>query len=150
MQSLTKPGMKEIREAVDAALEEVGKDLGVGLMLGNGSFTSTEGHFRLNVTVLGEGGKVESPEAKAWPVYCTAYGFKAEDLGAVFHSQGKAFKITGIKPSRSQYPISGERVPDGKGFKFPVAQVLRALGREVPAGLEFARRRRGFGYGFED
>lgn len=148
MQSLTKPGMKSIREAVDAALEEVGKDLGVGLSLGSGSFTSVEGHFRLNVVTLGEGGKVESPEAKAWPTYCTAYGFKPEDLGATFHSQGRAFKITGIKPSRSQYPISGERVPDGKGFKFPASQVLRALGREVPTGLEFTRRRRGFG--FED
>lgn len=150
MQSLTRAGMKEIREAVEAALEDVGKDLGVGLSLGTGSFTSGEGHFRLNVVTVGESGEVVSPEAKAWGVYCTAYGFKPEDLGTVFHSQGKAFKISGIKPSRSQYPISGERVPDGKGFKFPASQVLRALGREVPAGLEFTRRRRGYGFGFED
>ena len=148
MQSLTKPGMKAIREAVDAALEDVGKDLGVGLTLGNGSFTSVEGHFKLHVTVLGEGGVVESPERKAWPVYCTAYGFAVDDLDKVFHSGGKAFKITGIKPGRSQYPICGDRVPDGKAFKFPASQVLRALGKTVPPGLEFVRRRRG--YGWED
>jgi len=135
VKELTRPAMKAIREAIDVALENVGKDLGVSLTLGNGSFGSTEGHFRLNVTTLGDGGKVESAEAKAWPVLCTVYGFKNEDLGATFFSQGHIFKITGIKSSRSQYPISGERLADGKSFKFSPAQVLHALGRPAKVFL---------------
>lgn len=150
MQSLTRTGMGQIRSAVEAALVNVGEHLGVGLTLEGGRFSAKEGHFKLVATVLSESGEVQTPERMAWKTVATAYGFQVDDLDKVFRVGGKAYKISGIKPSRSQYPISADRVPDGKGFKFPTAEVLRALGREVPEGLEFTRRRRrGFGY-FED
>ena len=65
MQSLTRAGMKSIREAVEVALQEVGADLGVGLSLGNGSFREHEGHFRLNVG-LGWGRKYRDWAGDSW------------------------------------------------------------------------------------
>lgn len=147
MQTLTKQSMKAIREAVDAALVEVGKDLGVGLAVGSGSFRSNEGHFRLNVVTASPNGVVESPERKAWSLHCAGYGFTPEDLDKTFVSQGRTFKIRGIKTSRPSYPISADRMPDGKGFKFTAEQVLSALGRTVPDHVRVARRRRRMPWG---
>lgn len=144
MQSLTRAGMKSIREAVEVALQEVGADLGVGLSLGNGSFREHEGHFRLNVVTGGSGD--ESPVQSSWDRICKSYGFEPEDFGRTFVSQGQTFKITGLQTSRPTYPITADRQPDGKRFKFTVPQVLQAMGKPVPDHVVPVRRRRRFGW----
>jgi len=147
MQTLTKAGMKEIREAVEVALKEVGADLGVGLSLGNGSFRDHEGHFRLNVVTGGDGDTDESPQQAAWDRICKGYGFEPADYGKTFVSQGHTFRITGLQTSRPTYPISADRLPDGKRFKFTVPQVLTAMGKTVPDHVQTVRRRRRFPWG---
>ena len=147
MQTLTRDGMTRIRTAVEKALSEVGKELGVGLSLGNGRFSESEGHFKLNVvpTTVGANGtnQVVSPEAAAWGPWATLFGFKKEDLNAQFKSGRDTFAIVGCKPNRYKYPIAGKRVSDGKMFKFAVSQVLRALGRTVPQHILIGESSRG-------
>jgi hypothetical protein len=130
---LNRAKMKEIREQVDAALHEVGLNLGVSLSLGNGSFGDTEGHFKLKVVNVGAGGGVvENPERKSWSVFCKQYGLRVDDLDKVFVVNGTNYKIEGVKPSRSKFPISAKRVSDGRGFKFPAESVLIGLRRVLP------------------
>lgn len=125
MKTLTKLGMQQIRASVEAALKDIGVELGVSLQLGRGSFRSNEGHFRLNVLASGDGEK--SVEAANWELYCTQYGLEVGDLGKTIEAGGIKFKITGIMPSRPKFPILGERLSDGRKFKFRVAEVLSAL-----------------------
>lgn len=129
---LNRAKMKEIREQVNAALIEVGLKLGVNLSLGTGSFGDTEGHFKLKILSLVAGGVVENPERKSWSVFCKQYGLHVDDLDKVFVVNGTQYRIEGVKPSRSKFPISAKRVSDGRGFKFPAESVLIGLRRELP------------------
>lgn len=123
---IDRKAMETIRAAVNAVLAGVAKDLGVGLTLGNGSFSSIDGHFKLNVTPVASNGVIESPERKAWPLYCESYGFEESDLGAEFYSNGHRYTIEGIRPSAHKMPMMVKRV-DGKLFKMEAWSVLYAL-----------------------
>ncbi|MCY1740743.1 hypothetical protein [Ensifer sp. SL37] len=57
------------------------------------------------------------------------YGLEATDFEREFIASGERFRITGIDPRRPKYPISVERIPDRRGFKFTadnVAMLLKA------------------------
>jgi hypothetical protein len=87
--------------------------------------------------------KIVNADAKAeeakrvLAIYGRHYGLEADDYGATFISQGRRFKLTGVKPSRPSYPISAECLSTGKGFKFPrsvVAQIAaQRTARPAPA-----------------
>ncbi len=75
-------------------------------------------------------GEIESPEAKDFKRYAKQYGFEPEDLGSEFTHRGEKFRITGLKTRRRRFPISAERIKDGRGFKFPV-EAVKGDGRPV-------------------
>ncbi|GLQ78067.1 hypothetical protein GCM10007881_15830 [Mesorhizobium huakuii] len=57
------------------------------------------------------------------------YGLEAADFEREFIAGGERFRITGIDPRRPKYPISVQRIPDRRGFKFTadnVAMLLKA------------------------
>ena len=61
------------------------------------------------------------------------YGLQPSDFGREFRTGSERFRITGIDPKRPRYPISAERIPDRRGFKFTAENVvlfLRAKGNE--------------------
>lgn len=68
-----------------------------------------------------------------WDIYCRNYGFKEEDLGKTFSSNGSVYRLTGIKPSNRKYPILARKLNARAGanadYKFPPEMVLRVLNR---------------------
>ena len=42
-------------------------------------------------------------------------------------TRNEMFRIVAINPNRPKYPISAERVSDGRGFKFPANNVVLYL-----------------------
>lgn len=55
------------------------------------------------------------------------YGLARSDFGREFGTGNERFKITGIDPKRPRYPISAERIPDRRGFKFTAENVAMFL-----------------------
>lgn len=55
------------------------------------------------------------------------YGLAASDFGRESTTGGDRFWITGIDPKRPKYPISTERIGDGRGFKFTAENVAMLL-----------------------
>jgi hypothetical protein len=55
------------------------------------------------------------------------YGLEAGDFGREFITGGERFRITGIDPRRPKYPISVERMPDRRSFKFTADNVTMLL-----------------------
>jgi hypothetical protein len=51
------------------------------------------------------------------------YGLSAGDFGREFTAGGERFRLSGIDPRWPRYPISAERIPDRKGFKFTAENV---------------------------
>jgi len=119
--------LRTVRPRVDQALEALGKELGVEFNLGNASFDDKTATFKLNIAVIGEDGEVVDVEAETFKQRATLYGLSPDDLGKTFNTNNGTFKITGLKPSRRKYPISADRVDDGKGFKFTAENVKRCL-----------------------
>ena len=55
------------------------------------------------------------------------YGLAPSDFGREFITGGERFRITGIDPKRPKYPVSAERLPDRRGFKFTAENVAMLL-----------------------
>ena len=74
-------------------------------------------------------GAIYSPDKAMFEVLAPHFGLNPSDHGRTFRSKGELFRIVAINPNRPKYPISAERVADGRGFKFPAENVEMYLQR---------------------
>jgi hypothetical protein len=72
-------------------------------------------------------GSLYEPERVTFELMAEMFGLKPDDFGRVFVTGGETFRITGINPNRPRYPISAERIPDRRGFKFAAENVALYL-----------------------
>lgn len=83
--------------------------------------------FRVSIPL--PDGTVLDPERLRFEALAEAFGLSPADYGRQFNTGREQFRITGLDPCRPKYPVSAERVPDGKGFKFTAEQVALLLQR---------------------
>ena len=83
--------------------------------------------FRVGIPT--EDGTIYSPDKAMFEVLAPHFGLEPTDHGRTFRSQNDLFRIVSINPNRPKYPISAERVSDGRGFKFPAENVVMYLQR---------------------
>jgi hypothetical protein len=81
--------------------------------------------FRVSIPL--PDGTALDPERLRFEALVEAFGLSPADYGRQFSTGRERFKITGIDPRRPKYPVSGERIPDGQGFKFTSDQVALLL-----------------------
>lgn len=81
--------------------------------------------FRVGIPM--DDGALYSPDKAMFEVLAEQFGLEPSDYGRAFRARGEIFRITAINPNRPKYPISVERVSDGRGFKFPVEDVVLYL-----------------------
>ena len=81
--------------------------------------------FRVGIPM--EDGALYSPDKAMFELLAGHFGLEASDHGRTFRTRGETFRITAINPNRPKYPISVERVADGRGFKFPAEEVVLYL-----------------------
>jgi hypothetical protein len=74
-----------------------------------------------------EDGAIYSPDKAMFEVLAPHFGLEPSDYGRTFRSKDELFRIVAINPNRPKYPISAERVSDGRGFKFPAENVAMYL-----------------------
>lgn len=74
-------------------------------------------------------GEIYSPEKAMFEVLAPHFGLQPSDYGRTFKTGGDIHRIVGINPNRPKYPISTERVSDGRGFKMPADNVTMYLQR---------------------
>ncbi len=83
--------------------------------------------FRVGIPMAD--GAIYSPDKAMFKVLALQFGLEPSDYGRTFRSKGELFRIVAINPNRPKYPISAERVSDGRGFKFPADNVAMYLQR---------------------
>ena len=81
--------------------------------------------FRVGIPM--EDGAIYSPDKAMFEVLAPHFGLEASDYGRTFRSGGDLHRIVGINPNRPKYPVSTERVSDGRGFKMPAENVAMYL-----------------------
>lgn len=74
-------------------------------------------------------GTLYSPDKAMFEVLAPHFGLEPSDYGRTFKTGGDLHRIVGINPNRPKYPISTERVSDGRGFKMPAENVVIYLQR---------------------
>lgn len=68
-------------------------------------------------------GTLHSTEKAVFEAFAEEFGLNPSDYGRIFKTNGEAFRITGINPHRPKYPISAERLADGRAYKFSVENI---------------------------
>ena len=94
-----------------------------------------EASFRVSLPLAD--GSTRNPDQLLFELLAPEFGLEPEDYGREFTTGRDWFKLTGIDPRRPKYPISADRIADGKGFKFTaenVAILLRASLKNVSPG----------------
>ena len=86
--------------------------------------------FRVGIPM--EDGALYSPDKAMFEVLAPHFGLAPSDYGRTFQTGGDLHRIVGINPNRPKYPISTERVSDGRGFKMPAENVAMYLQRSDP------------------
>ncbi len=132
MTSLTRNDVSQLRIEIDAALAEIAKRHNLLISLGNCRFSATEARFskvtvrtqELNVAPGTNVLSVSKLEEQDYLARYAAYGLPAGSLHRKFTLNGKVFEITGLKPSRKKYPVSGKSV-SGRNLKFTASAVIR-------------------------
>ncbi|MCH4561295.1 hypothetical protein [Mesorhizobium jarvisii] len=85
---------------------------------------SFEPAFRISITA--PDGKTLNLDKEMFALLAEQYGLEAADFEREFIAGGERFRITARRP---KYPISVQRIPDRRGFKFTadnVAMLLKA------------------------
>ena len=72
-------------------------------------------------------GAIYSPDKAMFEVLAPHFGLEPSDYGRTFRSRDEVFRVMAINPNRPKYPISAERVSDGRSFKFPADNVRMYL-----------------------
>jgi hypothetical protein len=86
--------------------------------------------FRVGIPM--EDGVIYSPDKAMFEVLAPHFGLEPSDYGRTFRTSGDLHRIIGINPNRPKYPISTERISDGRGFKMPAENVAMYLQRSDP------------------
>ena len=104
-----------------------------GLTVEGGELSDIDLHHSFNIDfrvgIPMEDGVIYSPDKAMFEVLAQHFGLKPSDYGRTFRSGQDLHRIVGINPNRPKYPISTERVSDGRGFKMPAENVVMYLQR---------------------
>ena len=118
---MTRKNLRELSAAMAEALAGIEERFSVKFAVGGGRYSESEVTYKVTASAVGENGETYSREAEEFTKYAGTYGLKPEWLGEEFSSNGKKFRITGLKPSRRKYPVSAVNIASGKSYKFPAS-----------------------------
>lgn len=126
MNSIKRSDCKIIRTALNKALADVGKELGLDIRAGNASYDDISVRFKVECVCTGaDKGKADF-EAECGYFHLPASAYKAE-----FKYNGKTWILEALKPNRPKYPIlASQKSAPGSNFKLP-RQAISTL-QEIP------------------
>lgn len=126
---LTPVACEKIQSRMLAACQEIAADH--GLVIEGAGWHGMESGFSFEpifrVSIPASDGTAFNLEKDRFAFLAEQYGLSAADFGCEFSTGRERFRITGIDPKRPRYPISAERIPDRKGFKFTAENVAILL-----------------------
>ncbi len=105
--SFNKSNIKTARLDFQNALNRIGEQFGVKILLGNINYLDHEIKSKVTITI-------DSPAAAAKAVERVP---SFVEIGKKIIIGGVEYVVSGYKPRSNKYPVCVKRVRDGKGFK---------------------------------
>lgn len=120
---ITNQNLNAFRRSFEIAMKALEEKYDVNIEMGNIRYSADSFRSKIEVTNKVAGKSAEEVEFGKW---CGMFGLKESDLGRQFTSNGRVFTLTGIKPSRRKYPISGVGQRGGR-YKFTESVVKNLI-----------------------
>ncbi len=117
---------RQMAVEMEQALKSIGEKYGVAITPAGGTFSSTEWTTKFKVTCSGEQGEWNAKVD--FSRLCAVYGLSPDDFGKEVTYGFKRYRIVGIRPRRSVYPILLEDTITRKSILMPAEQVRLMLG----------------------
>ena len=125
--------LKFIRTVLQSKLDNLIE--GVKFDLGNIRFTSTNATIKVNMSLVGGSGEVQTEEKNNWKRYAPLEGLPEDGIGKRIYVSGnsgrKLVEIIGFSSRSRKYPILVKDVLTGKIFKYGVYPIQMGF-KEIP------------------
>ena len=116
-----------VREKMQIALNAVGTELGIKIVLGSIRFDAFGFSFKGTSKVVGTDPVVTAKQE--WDEKCRWFGLTPDDYGKVFYADGVGYRLCGFKSGKSKYPVHATRLSDGKTYRFTSWTIREKLNR---------------------
>ena len=127
MDQITKPYLNNFREKFGKTLDEFGEQEDVTIEMGNISYSNNIFNVRLKVTIAGDAEEaarlqfIDVLESNPYLFSDKDHTLVPEDYGVEFTCFSNHYKLVGLKPRSTKYPLVVEKDgKDGKRFKLPL------------------------------
>lgn len=121
--------LRAIRTRIEQALEPIATELGIGITMGHGSFSSETATLKLELGVIDAAtGEVSSNEARSWELHAPMVGLPKDGVNKTFTLRGNTYVILGWADRRHKNPIIARDQSSNKRYVFRVTTVKLAMG----------------------
>jgi len=129
--NLTPALCERLRRDLLAACQEVAGAQGLAVEGGDLSDIDLRHGFDIGfrVGIPTTDGSLFSHERALFEALAGSFGLEPSDYARSFRTGGESFRVTAINPNRPRYPISAERIVDGRGYKFAAEDVAMYLSK---------------------
>jgi hypothetical protein len=113
---ITQVGRTEHRllsQEIGEAIKAIGTKYGVTFDVGGGTVGAMTGRIHVNVEIMPEAGGMTAAE-KEFKAWCGRIGMKPEHWAQTFISNGRLFRISGLKIGSPKYDLLADEV-GGRG-----------------------------------
>ena len=127
--NLTPALCERLRRDLLAACQQVAATHGLAVEGGDFSDIDLRHGFDIGfrVGIPTTDGSLLSHEKALFEALANSFGLEPSDYARSFKTDGEIFRVTAINPNRPKYPISAERVADGRKYKFTAEKVVLYL-----------------------
>ena len=127
IQTINRQTIALIAKQAEQALQGVADELGIDVQHQGGRFDPDAGTYTPKFVFSIEGADEMAFARDARYVSAMVNGevktLQGEDLGVTFNCNGTLYKLVGVNLRAPKYPVLGQRLEDGKRFKFGTATV---------------------------
>lgn len=124
--SVDKTSAARTRAGLDALLDAL-REQGMAVRIGKGRYTDTQITFHVTIAKERSDGVVMTKEAGNFVRLANALGMSPDWLGKEFSHGRDRYRVVGYNSSCRKFPVQGERVTDGRRYKFTVEGLRRAM-----------------------
>jgi len=132
---INRDNMQRMRPQIEAALEALGKELGIKFSLGNGKYDGdgNNGSFKLEMATVTEDGTAMTKERTNFQRYCRMFGLLPTDIDREVTISGQRLRIAGLKVNSRVRPIIMAEVGSkNRLYTYPVEIVTAVLQKQYP------------------